>query len=95
MFISFSAHVPFRSYINKAGVEKTVRHEIRFLDSINFMASSLDALAKTLEGSDLKLLRHRFNILMTTNSRKLEPKHLPLLVFGFKRKTSSSSTGIR
>ena len=51
-FISFSVHLPVRSYINKAGVEKTVRYEIRFLDSINFMASSLDALAKSPEDSE-------------------------------------------
>ena len=73
-FISFSVHVPVRSYINKAGVEKTVRHEIRFLDSINFMASSLDALAKTLQDSDLKLLRHRFQHFNDNEFKKIRAK---------------------
>ena len=59
-FISFSVQVPVKTYINKCGVEKIVRNEIRFLDSFNFMASGLDSLAQTLQDGDLKLLRSHF-----------------------------------
>ena len=73
-FISFSVHVPVRSYINKVGVAKQIRHEIRFLDSINFMADSLDALANTLQDSDLKLLRYRFQEFTDSEFRKIRAK---------------------
>ena len=59
-FISFSVQVPVKTYINKCGVEKIVRNEIRFLDSFSFMASGLDSLAQTLQDGDLKLLRSHF-----------------------------------
>ena len=55
-FISFLVQVPVKTYINKCGVEKIVRNEIRFLDSFNFMASGLDSLAQTLQDDDLNLL---------------------------------------
>ena len=37
------------SWIDKEGKEHLIRHDIRFIDSFKFMASSLDALVKNLE----------------------------------------------
>ena len=60
-FISFSVSVPVSSYKDKNGLEKLVRHELRFLDSFNFMSQGLDSLGKTLQVADLKLLRTEFS----------------------------------
>ena len=73
-FISFSLQVPIRSYINKCGVEKLVRNELRFLDSSNFMASSLDSLAQTLRDADLKLLRFHFKQFCDSDFKKITAK---------------------
>ena len=75
-FISFSVQVPICSYINKCGVERIVRNEIRFLDSFNFMASGLDSLAQTLQDDDLKLLRHHFQSYSNSDFRKIRSKGL-------------------
>jgi hypothetical protein len=46
-YISFSKKIIVGSYVED-GVEKNIFYEIRFLDSLGFMASSLDKLAKNL-----------------------------------------------
>ena len=76
MFISFSVQVSIRSYINKCGVERIVRNEIRFLDKFNFMASGLDSLAQTLQDVDFKLLRHHFQSYSNSDFRKIRSKGL-------------------
>ena len=47
-YISFSIKVPVDSYIDKNGEEKDKVIELRFIDSFNFMSSSLDSLTKNL-----------------------------------------------
>ena len=51
-YISFSKEIIVDSY-EKDGKKVEVKHEIRFLDSFKFMASSLDGLASNLARSDL------------------------------------------
>ena len=54
-YISFSREVVVDTYI-KNGKKKTVKRELRFLDSFRFMKSSLDSLTKNLTGEQFKHL---------------------------------------
>ena len=47
-YISFSIKVEVNKYINKNGNERTKEMELRFIDSIKFMSSSLDSLVNNL-----------------------------------------------
>ena len=48
-YISFTKKIVVGSWIDKDGKEHLIQHDIRFVDSFKFMASSLDALVKNLE----------------------------------------------
>ena len=48
-YISFTKKIVVGCYIDKEGKEHEIKHDIRFVDSFKFMASSLDALVKNLE----------------------------------------------
>ena len=48
-YISFTKKIVVGYYIDKEGNEHEIKHDIRFIDSFKFMASSLDALVKNLE----------------------------------------------
>ena len=47
-YISFSKEIVVGEYVNKKGEKVEVKHEIRFLDSFKFMASSLESLVGNL-----------------------------------------------
>jgi len=47
-YLSFSKEIEVGSYENKDGKEVKIKHEIRFIDSFKFMASSLDGLVSNL-----------------------------------------------
>ena len=47
-YISFSIKVEVDKYVDKNGNERTKEMELRFIDSIKFMSSSLDSLVKNL-----------------------------------------------
>ena len=47
-YISFSIKVEVDKYVDKEGNEKTKEMELRFIDSIKFISSSLDSLVNTL-----------------------------------------------
>ena len=47
-YISFSVSVEMGSYIDKNGQEKPKEIDLRFIDSIKFMSSSLDSLVNNL-----------------------------------------------
>ena len=49
-YISFSIKVEVDKYVDKLGNEKTKEIELRFIDSIKFMSSSLDSLVNNLAG---------------------------------------------
>ena len=47
-YISFSVKVEVDKYVDKEGNEKTKEIELRFIDSVKFMSSSLDSLVNNL-----------------------------------------------
>ena len=47
-YISFSIKVEVDKYVDKEGNERTKEMELRFIDSITFMSSSLDSLVNNL-----------------------------------------------
>ena len=47
-YISFSIKVEVDKYVNKEGNERMKEMELRFIDSIKFMGSSLDSLVNNL-----------------------------------------------
>ena len=47
-YISFSIKVEVGKYINKNGEEHSKKIDLRFIDSIKFMSSSLDSLVNNL-----------------------------------------------
>ena len=47
-YISFSVSVEVNKYINKNGEERSKEIELRFIDSLKFMSSSLDSLVNNL-----------------------------------------------
>ena len=47
-YISFSIKVEVNKYIDKNGIECAKDIELRFIDSIKFMSSSLDSLVNNL-----------------------------------------------
>ncbi len=48
-YISFTKEFVIDSFTNKDGEEKEVKHELRFIDSFKYMASSLDKLVGNLQ----------------------------------------------
>ena len=49
-YISFSIKVEVDKYVDKEGNERTKKMELRFIDSIKFMSSSLDSLVNNSAG---------------------------------------------
>ena len=47
-YISFTKRIQVRSYMSKKGETKPLQHQIRFIDSFKFMATSLDKLVNNL-----------------------------------------------
>ena len=47
-YISFTKSIVTGSYTNKEGKTKPIKHKIRFIDSFNFMSTSLDSLVNNL-----------------------------------------------
>ena len=56
-YISFSKDIIVDSFINKEGKEVKIKNEIRFIDSMKFMNSSLDNLVVNLTKSGLDKLK--------------------------------------
>ena len=56
--LSFSKDIVVDEYTNKKGKKVEVKHEIRFIDSFKFMASSLASLVENLAKSDLSKFSH-------------------------------------
>ena len=69
-YISFSKEIVVGEYVNKKGEKVEVKHEIRFLDSFKFMASSLESLVGNLGLEKLKETRKEFGERVELVSRK-------------------------
>ena len=80
-YISFSIKFEVDKYINKNGNERTKEMELRFIDSIKFMSSSLDSLVNNLARGG-----HKFWGLESYNDRQRKIAHLkrnlPIRVHG-------------
>ena len=57
-------------YTDKVGKEKDIKHDLRFIDSFKFMASSLDNLVKNLSHNKLKETEKEFGEFKEFVSRK-------------------------
>ena len=69
-YISFSKEIVVGEYENNKGEKVEVKHEIRFLDSFKFMASSLESLVGNLGLEKLKETRKEFEEKAELLSRK-------------------------
>ena len=69
-YISFSKDIVVGEYVNKKGEKVEVKHEIRFLDSFKFMASSLESLVGNLGLEKLIETRKEFGEKAELLSRK-------------------------
>ena len=69
-YISFSKDIIVGEYVNKKGEKVEVKHEIRFLDSFKFMASSLESLVGNLGLEKLKETRKEFGTKFELLARK-------------------------
>ena len=69
-YISFSKTIVVGKYIDKKGEEKDIKHDLRFIDSFKFMATSLGKLVKNLTSDKLKQTEKEFGELKEFVSRK-------------------------
>ena len=56
-YISFTKQLIVDKFVNKEGKDVNVKHELRFIDSLRFMASSLDKLSSNLKTDQFVNLR--------------------------------------
>ena len=97
VFISFSITVPVGSYTPKKGKVVKVSHALRFLDSFQFMAHSLDALAKTIKKEDFLFLNDHFTQTNPEVDRTLLPEKMvfSLQLFSFFWEVSGTLATLR
>ena len=69
-YISFSKDIIVGEYLNKKGEKVKIKHEIRFLDSFKFMASSLESLVGNLGLEKMKETRKEFGTKFELLARK-------------------------
>ena len=69
-YISFSKDIIVGEYVNKKGEKVKIKHEIRFLDSFKFMASSLESLVGNLGLEKLKETKKEFGTKFELLARK-------------------------
>ena len=86
-YISFSIKVKVNKYIDKGGNERTKEMELRFIDSIKFMSSSLDSLVNNLAKGGHNSLG--LSPITTTNANcsfKKESTHMSTWIVGINSK---------
>ena len=69
-YVSFSLKIVWGEFVDTEGKKHKLKHEIRFLDSLKFMNSSLENLVKNLEKKDLHCLKRFFPEEVDLLSRK-------------------------
>ena len=65
-YITFSKSIPVNTYTDKKGKEKNIMFEIKFVDSLAFMADSLENLAKNLK-SGCKTIEQQREVFKNTS----------------------------
>ena len=60
-YISFTKQVIVDKFVNKEGKEVNVKRELRFIDSLRFMASSFDKLSSNLKIDQFVNLKKYYN----------------------------------
>ena len=60
-YISFTKQVIVDTFVNKEGKEVNVKRELRFIDSLKFMASSVDKLSRNLKIDQFVNLRKYYS----------------------------------
>ena len=60
-YISFTKQVIVYKFVNKEGSEINVKRELRFIDSLRFMASSLDKLSSNLKIDKFLILKKYYS----------------------------------
>ena len=82
-YISFSIMVEVDKYINKDGNERAKEMELRFIDSIKFMSSSLDSLINNLAKGATNSLGSSSTRLINANcSFEKESTHMSIWIVG-------------
>ena len=69
-YISFSLKIVWGKFVDEGGKEHDFKHEIRFVDSLKFMNSSLENLVKNLGKNELHHLKRFFHNDVDLLSRK-------------------------
>ena len=61
-YISFTKQVIVDKFVNEEGKEVNVKRELRFIDSLRFMASSLDKLSSNLKINQFVNLKKYYSV---------------------------------
>ena len=75
-YISFTKDIQVGSYTNKKGEIKPLHHKIRFIDSFQFMATSLDKLVDNLPKDDVNNVKRYYN-----SNSILEKEYIPMNIW--------------
>ena len=73
-YITLTIGVHVRSQLDKSGVTKTVFEDLRFVDSLRRMASSLEKLANYLPKENFKILNEFFAAYLESDQDLLHQK---------------------
>ena len=79
-YISFSTKVEVNKYVDEEENERTKEMELRFIDSIKFMSSSLDSLVNNLARGVMNFGGLRTTIVVNASCSFV--KNLPIRIHG-------------
>ena len=76
-YISFTKQVIIDNFVNKEGKEVNVKRELRFIDSLRFMASSLDKLSTNMKIDQFVNLKKYHSVDYVDCTKKFDETSLP------------------